>query len=876
VPRENNDNCHCCFDACFLLALPFERYHLPLRNCPLTHNPNWLRREALKRLCELWFPKTNLLRALLAFWLIAQLAAVSSNSTVGNSSQQSSIWDAPSEGELELKNILEQAQLTYGLKNSKTMKAMWQLSEYYLKTAKYSQAKAQLSLVKDVCTKDTSLCPVPLSQINAAYAKAGAGQKAHAGAVLYRSGSSTQGENLDFDGSSVPNPNPQPGPALMPKFWGATGSHPEDFKIGLDSGGIGGSKCCLVEARSELPHGFGGIIQSVSAHPFRGKQIRLTGYITTSEAKGAALWLRVDDAKGFISLDNMSNRLVKGTSGWTPYNCVLDVPQRSTQIWFGGLSLGGGSARFDSFKLESVVGQRLTSTAVSSSFPGARISSSLRLLQNAELNPQNLHFDYGTASQPRDWFTTGDHLENYEVGCSEELGIDGSRCGTIKCISRQADGCGSLMQTIVPGRFLGKRIRLSGFIKTKDADWAALWISVFSRDHVVGFDNGYKRQITGSNDWTPFSCTLDVPAGSTSISFGCLLFGRGQAFFDDLKLDLADDVKTTNNSLPAYRNLSLATSPSFAKVEPMLANLLNNNRVVSMPSSNASVWEAVTQEELNYKQQMEKSQIQNGFSHPETMRAMWQLAQYYLKSAKYAQAEQILHFLQDASIRNPKNSPVSVRDLSRALDAAASGKLALSASNQTKLKEPVPEAEYRNYFDRRAPANLNFDDNGPLSFRQLQRADPKLPFAWNFVSDHSNDYESGLDQASGRAESQCGYIKAHPGSQGTASLMQRFEAIRYAGKRVRFSAYLKTDHAAKAQLWLSIAGRQNITLGYDDMHSKPITGTTDWTKYACVLDVPSDSTEIRFGVMLSTAGQVWIDDGQFEIVGTDVPTTAAQ
>ncbi len=51
------------------------------------------------------------------------------------------------------------------------------------------------------------------------------------------------------------------------------------------------------------------------------------------------------------------------------------------------------------------------------------------------------------------------------------------------------------------------------------------------------------------------------------------------------------------------------------------------------------------------------------------------------------------------------------------------------------------------------------------------------------------------------------------------------------------------------------------------MLNRPIKGTTDWTKWEIVLDVPSNATDIAFGVLLEGTGQVCFDDVHFEVAG---------
>jgi hypothetical protein len=64
-------------------------------------------------------------------------------------------------------------------------------------------------------------------------------------------------------------------------------------------------------------------------------------------------------------------------------------------------------------------------------------------------------------------------------------------------------------------------------------------------------------------------------------------------------------------------------------------------------------------------------------------------------------------------------------------------------------------------------------------------------------------------------------------------------------------------------------------LAFDNMQSRPIKASTDWTKYDVVLDVPEQAEQISFGLLLTGRGETWVDDMKFEVVGKDVPTTGA-
>jgi hypothetical protein len=116
-----------------------------------------------------------------------------------------------------------------------------------------------------------------------------------------------------------------------------------------------------------------------------------------------------------------------------------------------------------------------------------------------------------------------------------------------------------------------------------------------------------------------------------------------------------------------------------------------------------------------------------------------------------------------------------------------------------------------------------------------------------------------------------------------AYLRHTIEAQPWWGKRVRFSAWLKTegveprtDGGGKpgASLYLSTTGAGDATT-----REATVTGTTDWTYHELVLDIPvgSASPYIPMGLSLVGTGQLWARDFKFEEVPRDasLPVPAA-
>lgn len=150
----------------------------------------------------------------------------------------------------------------------------------------------------------------------------------------------------------------------------------------------------------------------------------------------------------------------------------------------------------------------------------------------------------------------------------------------------------------------------------------------------------------------------------------------------------------------------------------------------------------------------------------------------------------------------------------------------------------------------------------------------RIPKGWFVTGDAPEKYEIGVDPAVTYDHRPCITIKAGPESTDFAALAQVVKADAYQGKRLRFSAAVRsTDIENRAALFMRISRSDGKILAFDNMRNRPITGTNDWSPHAIVLDVSKDAEEIIFGVLLAEKGQIWMADVHLETVEKDVPTT---
>lgn len=163
-------------------------------------------------------------------------------------------------------------------------------------------------------------------------------------------------ENLDFE-SRTDDPT-------VPDGWFVGGP---GYEIKLDEADVKSGKVALRMTRTGGQGGFGVATGAIPVEAVRGRTIRFGGAIKTEDVKtgGAGLWLRVDGPGGkVLGFDNMSARIgkngqtvvddrsVRGTSPWKRYTIEVSVDPKVTNINFGCLHNGDGTARFDALTIE--------------------------------------------------------------------------------------------------------------------------------------------------------------------------------------------------------------------------------------------------------------------------------------------------------------------------------------------------------------------------------------------------------------------------------------------------------------------------------------------------------------------------------------------
>jgi hypothetical protein len=161
-----------------------------------------------------------------------------------------------------------------------------------------------------------------------------------------------------------------------------------------------------------------------------------------------------------------------------------------------------------------------------------------------------------------------------------------------------------------------------------------------------------------------------------------------------------------------------------------------------------------------------------------------------------------------------------------------------------------------------------------LAFVSAGAVMARIPAGWIIDGSAPNDYEFSRDETTSAGGKFSASIDAKFGANGFGTLMQMIDADNYRGGRWKLTGYLKTDDAIRAQMFMRVDGPDRKVVSFDNMDSRPIIGTSGWTRYEIVLDVPADSVDIAFGFLLAEGGTVWGDNFSLEKVDPTVPVTS--
>jgi hypothetical protein len=154
--------------------------------------------------------------------------------------------------------------------------------------------------------------------------------------------------------------------------------------------------------------------------------------------------------------------------------------------------------------------------------------------------PTNLDFESGLNA----WLVDGTFPSGYEIGLDDKDVHGGKASAYIKgdqYLAGTNDSAG-LEQWFDTSQFQGKRIRLSGYIRSNNVTRNVVFRLMAQSDGVRSGNSAQlaRGTIYGSSGWQKYDLVVDVPSNSLYISVMLSLEGQGEVWFDDLTIQVVD------------------------------------------------------------------------------------------------------------------------------------------------------------------------------------------------------------------------------------------------------------------------------------------------------------------------------------------------
>lgn len=253
---------------------------------------------------------------------------------------------------------------------------------------------------------------------------------------------------------------------------------------------------------------FGSLSARVPAAALVGRRLLLHGLVRAEgvEVHAGLFMAMLDAEQGFLSLDDLQDRPLRGTFDWRPVEVVLDVPAESATIFAGPVLRGAGRLWVRDLRLEIAKGE----------VPTTR-------------DPL-----------PDGWgLITG--RESYRL-TTEPAEKPYSRVTLLRSVTKPGPTGGNIVRPVLAERYRGHRVRLRAALRGESVERSAgLWMNVGVPGGRALRDNMMEdRPFRGTFDWSIAEIVLDVAEAAETIACGANLQGSGALWIADPELEIVE------------------------------------------------------------------------------------------------------------------------------------------------------------------------------------------------------------------------------------------------------------------------------------------------------------------------------------------------
>ncbi len=147
----------------------------------------------------------------------------------------------------------------------------------------------------------------------------------------------------------------------------------------------------------------------------------------------------------------------------------------------------------------------------------------------------------GPRGDPAGWFSyqhAGPVSYKFSVDATERHGGERS----LRIDNTGPEIYGTIAQGLEARPWRGKVAKLSGWLKTRDADdgGAVLTLLALQTGATLAHNFMADAPVKGSTGWKRYTITLVLPPGTDKVEIGAMLRGRGSVWLDDVELDIVE------------------------------------------------------------------------------------------------------------------------------------------------------------------------------------------------------------------------------------------------------------------------------------------------------------------------------------------------
>jgi Domain of unknown function (DUF151) len=153
-------------------------------------------------------------------------------------------------------------------------------------------------------------------------------------------------------------------------------------------------------------------------------------------------------------------------------------------------------------------------------------------------HPQNLDWSAGT----KGWTFGEGPSQSFDWGIDTNMVYQGHPSFFLKTKEGATKGKAGLQQSFIADEYRGKRLRLSSLLKTENVEGGTgLWLQMEGINETLRQANAEVHALQGTHDWIRRELSVEVPQESISVGLGLLLFGRGQVWLSDVRVEVVDE-----------------------------------------------------------------------------------------------------------------------------------------------------------------------------------------------------------------------------------------------------------------------------------------------------------------------------------------------